>query len=87
MGWQCGSSEVAWLRLESPFFHVSILCKERVWWLAGWPGLTSANGFLLVWVLSHSRHVQVYFHDCSARSQCEIGLWRVSLYTEIVHIP
>lgn len=46
MSWQCGSSDMGWLRLESsPFIHESILCKERAWWLAGWPWLTSANMF------------------------------------------
>lgn len=34
-----GSSDVAWLRLESPFTPGSILCEERAWWLAGCPGL------------------------------------------------
>lgn len=45
MSWQCGSSDVGWLRLESPFIHESILCKGRELGLAGWPGLTSADMF------------------------------------------
>lgn len=49
VGWQCGSSDVKWPRLESPpFSHVSAECKGSGWQLAG-----------LIWngaVLSGSHH-------------------------------
>lgn len=86
MSWQCGSSDVGWLRLESPFIHESILCKGREWGLAGlgWPQLTC---FSPVCILSHNRHVQVCFHDCQARSKHGNGLWRVSFCTGMVLHP
>lgn len=81
MSWQCGSSEVGWLRLESPFFHESILCKERACWLAGWPGMTSAN------VFSSSLHL-ITQQACSSLFlwlPSKIQAWQRLLEGEFLH--
>lgn len=68
------------------FLSLSCAKEETGGWLAGlgWPQLTR---FPPVCILSHSKHVQVCFHDCQARSKHENGLWRVSFCTGMVLHP
>lgn len=81
MSWQGGSSDVGWLRLESPFIHESILCKGREWGLAGWPGLTSADMFFSSLYFITKQACAGLFSWLPSKIQT----WKWSLESEFLH--